>query len=327
MGFWRDMLNTIYMRSTTHRPDGSTDVFLFSSPRSGSTWLMELIYTQPGFRWCREPFDLRKAVVKDHLSITEWEEFHSPQATEKFEPYIRSFVEGKIRDRRIRHPRPFGQYYRPLTRRTVFKILHAGEERINWFRDTFQGQIVFLIRHPIPVTLSHEVHPRLEAFVYSDYADHFTQEQMGFARQTLAYGTKFECGILDWCFQNALPLQQRTDDWVVVTYEQLVLNPDPIITRLARRLDLPNPERVNNRLTVPSDSAMKSDATTQQRLKEGRSQELNTWLVEKWRSKVSAEQEKRAMEILSIFNIDIYQMGSSLPVNRFWIQSEKIETL
>jgi hypothetical protein len=34
--------------SNVHRPDGRPNVFLYSTTRSGSTWLMELIWSQPG---------------------------------------------------------------------------------------------------------------------------------------------------------------------------------------------------------------------------------------------------------------------------------------
>ncbi len=59
-----------------HKPDGSPNTFLFSLPRSGSTWLMELIQTQPGFKTCDEPLDLRNPFVRGHSHLSAWEQLY-----------------------------------------------------------------------------------------------------------------------------------------------------------------------------------------------------------------------------------------------------------
>src|SRR5690606_24342168 len=46
--------------SNVHRPNGLPNVCIVSAPRSGSTWLLELVLSQPGFKPCNEPFNLRK---------------------------------------------------------------------------------------------------------------------------------------------------------------------------------------------------------------------------------------------------------------------------
>jgi hypothetical protein len=170
-----------------------------------------------------------------------------------------------------------------MTRRIVFKIIHGGEDRINWFRDTFNGRIVYLLRHPIPVSLSREVYPTLKAFCDSDYRRHFTDEQLQYARKIIDSGTKLERGVLAWCLQNAVPLRDVSTDWAVIAYEQLVLDPALVIEHIALKLSLPNPERMMNRLAIPSSSNWKSDEETRQVVEET---ERRSWLVEKWRQKV-----------------------------------------
>jgi hypothetical protein len=157
--------------STVHCPDGSPNVFLFSVPRSGSTWLMELIWSQPYFRYCDEPLDLRVPLVRQHLGIAEWGDLYSRDASLPLQDYFQAFCDGRLR---FMNFNPIRRYYRPVTHRIVFKIIHGGEDRINWFRDTFDGRIVYLLRHPIAVSLSREVYPRLHAFLSSDYRRHFT---------------------------------------------------------------------------------------------------------------------------------------------------------
>lgn len=74
------MLNTVKanlkMLATRHYPGDEPNVFIHSLPRSGSTWLMELILTQPGFLPCNEPLNLRTEAVRDRLGIDAWKELH-----------------------------------------------------------------------------------------------------------------------------------------------------------------------------------------------------------------------------------------------------------
>ncbi len=207
-------------------------------------------------------------------------------------------------------PVPFRGSYRPVTNRIVFKILNGGEDRINWFRDTFNGQIVYLIRHPIAVSLSREYLPRLTDQLMSEYRRHFSKDQIDFSRRILENGSTLEKGVLAWCLENAVPLQMATDDWLMVAYEELVCDPGTVITQIATRLNLPEPELMLNRVTVPSAVKAKSNQETQQALEQGTDRR---WLVEKWRNHVSEQDERRAMEILEHFQVNVYRYGECLP--------------
>ena len=301
--------------SNVHRPDGRPNVFLFSTPRSGSTWLMELIWTQPGFKYVNEPLNLINARVRRHLGIGDWEELYNVDATPKLERYFRAFCDGRLG---FANPNPLRRNYRPVTHRIVFKEIHGGVDRINWFRDTFSARIVYLLRHPIAVSVSRErVHTR-RAFLDSDYRRHLSREQLVFTEQTLQTGTELEVGVLSWCLQNMVPLRDATDDWAIVAYEQLILDPDPVIQYLCRKLELPDPERMWDRLMVPSIVKEKSSKETRQLLGD-RDADKRPRLVDKWRDHLEEDDEIRAMKILEVFHLDHYRAGDVLPAKRVWI--------
>ena len=151
--------------TNVHRPDGRKNICLFSTPRSGSTWLMELIWSQPGFKACNEPLDVRSPLVRRYLGITDWLELYNHSAVPALHKYFQALCEGRLH---AIDPVPFRRYYRPVTHRIVFKIINGAEDRINWFRDTFNGQIVYLARHPIAVSLSREYYPRYYTLLHSD---------------------------------------------------------------------------------------------------------------------------------------------------------------
>lgn len=307
--------NVIKSVSNIHRPNGEPNVFLFSTPRSGSTWLMELIGSQPGFKSCNEPLNLRKPLIREYLGISEWQDFCRPDATQAFYRYFQAICEGRIS---FMDPTPLNRYYRPVTRRIVFKMIHGGEDRINWFRDTFNGRIVYLLRHPIAVSLSREIYPRLEAFLNSDYRRHFASDQLRQARKIVESGTKLECGVLSWCFENAVPLSETTEDWAILSYEQLVQDPCPVIDYLAVKLSLPKRKRMMNRLAIPSASNRKSDTETRQILQRGR--ERRSLLVEKWQTQVQLPEARKAMEILKWFHLDVYKADDVFPADWLWIK-------
>ena len=301
-----------------HRGDGRPDVFVFTMPRSGSTWLMELIGDQPGFKTCSEPLNVRLPLVREHLGASSWHHLHEPWLEEPLRQYIQAFREGRLH---FLDPIPFRSTpYRFWSNRIVFKIVHGGEERIEWFRRTFAGKIVYLLRHPIAVSLSHEVLPRLNAYVESPYRENFTAEQLSFAKSVIEGGDALSQGVLAWCFENAVPLRDRREEWAVVTYEQLVLEPRPVIEHVIERLDLADPQRMLGRLNKASGVKEKSDPATR-RLLDQADQESRRKLVEKWQSKVAPDTARRAMDILARFGISAYRHGSTRPDDALWIDS------
>lgn len=176
-----------------------------------------------------------------------------------------------------------------------------------------------MMRHPIPVSLSRKVLPRLLTFLNSDYKRHFSETQIQYAQNIAETGTKLEKGVLSWCLQNAVPLQQATKDWIIVSYEQLVLNPEPVIDLIAREMDLPFPQKMIDRLRVPSETTWQSDHKTKEVLNGILDKSKNKYLIERWKSKISDEEEKSLMSILDVFNINAYSAGSPLPKADFWI--------
>lgn len=308
--------------SNIHLVGKSPNIFLFSTPRSGSTWLMELIWSQPGFKYCNEPLNLRNPQVRKYLGLQEWVELMKDGENLSLEKYIEGIISGKIL---FLNPNPFRHNYRPFTNRVVFKVLHGGEDRMRWFQNSFNGKIIFLIRHPIPVSLSRKILPRLEAFLTSDYQYHFTSEQIRYAKEILRKGEFLEKAVLSWCIQNAIPLKNFDKDWTLITYEQLTLEPNSIIQLLKEKISLRASKRMEESLTRPSAVKGLSDKETLKFL-ESRTKE-RSWLVEKWKKRVDKETEIKLMEILKVFELDIYEVGNLMPKDSYLVQSYQMSDL
>jgi hypothetical protein len=303
-----------------HTPDPeSAPVFVFSTPRSGSTWLTELFLSQPGFKPCDEPFNLRVPEVRRALGIGTWEQLYDPANTDRIRHYLEGFILGR-RDTAFKNLLPTQKHYRFRTRRTVFKILHALEDRIDWVQATFQAHVYYLIRHPIPVALSRELAPRLRAFLNSHFADRLHPEQRRLARQILSRGDPLECKLADWCLQNVVALQNHAACSGLITYEQLVLEPKPVVERLRRETRLPDKERLQAQLYRPSRSVSKSKPETAEALRSNQTD--RDWLILKWKKHVDETLERHLMDLVAEFGITIYQTGSARPRAEYWIESK-----
>lgn len=302
--------------SNIHIPDGSPDIFLFATPRGGSTWFMELVACQPGFRYCDEPLNIRSAEVRQYSGFASWEELYQADANVKYAKYFKGILEGTIN---FRNPNPLKPHYRFLTRRVIVKAIHGGTDRINWFRNQFNARILYCLRHPVAVSLSREEVPFLPHFLSSDYKNRFSPEQLEIAREIISSGSKLQKGVLGWCLHNSAPLKNVSPDWAVVTYEQAVIDPDPLIAYLCEKLELPDPARIYKQLNIPSGVIGKSDAVTQQLLRNGPAKDKRAALVRKWTNKVSEDEAREAMSLLEIFGIDAYQFGNLLPSDKYWI--------
>jgi uncharacterized protein YbaR (Trm112 family) len=313
------------MLASVHRPGVQPNVFIHSLPRSGSTWLMELILSQPGFRRFNEPLNLRKPFVRENLGIGEWAQLHEANCTEKLESYFARLCSGELRDARYNFKSPFSRNYRPFTWRTVFKIINGGHEHVHWLAEALNGRVVLLLRHPIPVAQSRKSFPELDAILRSDLVEQLSGTQRSIADAVARDGTKLAKGVLDWCLRNAVALRERKPTWSVVTYEQLVLDPVPAVFEMSRKLELPSPEKMLRRLKVPSRSFKQSTPETRQVLQSDRSQDKEKWLVEKWKSDVSADELRRCDEIISAFGLGhVYRIDDAIPRMEFWIDQSEV---
>ena len=292
-------------------PTNGDNIFIFSTPRSGSTWLSEMILSQPGFRDCDQPMDVRNSYVRETLGISTWDALYERSADRLLKPYLQAICDGRIRGLTT-----LGGHRRLMSKRLVFKIQNGWQERIAWIQGSFGGKVVLLLRHPIAVTLSRQQFPRLNTFLEAADAQRLGADTLAMARRIAKEGTPFEQGILHWCFETAHPLRHIEKDWIVVTYEQLVSEPELVVPFLSHALSLPDPKTIMSQLSKPSRTTGKSTAETQTMVESQNRQRL----ISKWRDKVCEDDERRAFEIIQAFGIDAYRFGQAMPSEAYRIR-------
>lgn len=139
------------------------------NPRSGSTWLMEMLSNQPKMISCNEPFDLRNYFNHRILKTNDWNDLYTyPGSLELCINHLKGFERGHFLYG-YKNPAQFEKNYSPFSNRIVFKILHACEDNIYLIQNRFNSKIIILLRHPIPVSLSRKELPQLKTFFTTDF--------------------------------------------------------------------------------------------------------------------------------------------------------------
>jgi len=275
---------------------------------------MEIISSQPGFRSISEPLSLRNPRVRAYLGFQQWEDLYKLTSRDRVRDYLRNLASGRVT---FMNPGFWQRSYRVFTHRTVFKLIHGAEDQVEWLTGELNAEVLVLLRHPIAVALSRKQLPRLTAFVRSDYRRHFGSRELALAERVVEDGTPLEKGVLSWCFQASVPLRAQSSNASVLTYEQLVLEPEVVVPWLARRIDAPCPARMHAQVNIPSVTVDQSFEGSRKAVED------RAWdyMVGRWRESVDTKQEARAMAILEGFGLDAYRPGE-LVSRRYWLRGE-----
>ncbi len=289
-------------------------IFIFSTRRSGSTLLTEIIHSQKGVNYSGQPLDFwRYHPYPERLPQPYLNKFISlePEEEQKLKDFFHDLLAGRIRVRSQWNI--LNASYSFVVDRMVVKLLNC-KPLIDWFAERFDGDIVYLIRHPIPTALSiirRNWGCTAEAFLQNDHFRHtyLDEAKAKECHHILEYGSTLQKYVLEWGLENLVPLsvfQERS--WLTVTYEELIARPAPMCRLLATRLDLSDPERMIQRMSRPS-------KTTQARSKVDIVEKGSTYLLERWRDEIDPQAAREAMEMLEdLCNVSVYAAESPFPL-------------
>ena len=305
--------------SNIHRQGDLPDIFIFSAPRTGSTFLMEVLAAQPGMKSVNEPFNMNYPHTHRELGANNWRDaVLLPNRREVYGKYVDRLRGGRVNDFKS----PFwGEYGRFYTTRHTFKILHAGEDMIEWFEERFNGLIVLLIRHPVPTVLSHHHHPRADYFLQQpEMRAKFAPRHLAFAERILESDNQYDRGVMDWCLQYYPAFIKGVNPrWTVISYEDLSVEAEGAVRFLEQRLQLIPVKNLSKLIGTPSGSTVQSDASTVAFFNSGKAASERRFLIEKWRKNLAPGVEKRTFEILEGMGLDIYSEGNLFPAEKYRI--------
>ena len=302
--------------SNVHRQGNDPNIFLFATARGGSTWVMEIIASQPGMKYYDEPFNVRRDNVSRTGLFLDWRSImpgsDDPQGIVK---YLNDLASGGYPHM---NPPPFRPHHRYFTNRIVFKI-HELEHLIGTIARQCHGQVVYLLRHPIPTTLSRRVFPRLDLFVESSYYSDLIGDAatLRSIRRIVESGSHLERGTVSWCYENLVPLTHRDFEGLFITYEEMVLNQAASCDLLLDKLHLPDRAAMLKAFDEPAANIAMSSAETQKRMADADTRRRHRYLATKWQAKTAAADMDRVTAIMQLFGLDVYNGLDALAHRRY----------
>ncbi|MGH9438302.1 MAG: sulfotransferase [Terriglobia bacterium] len=280
--------------------DPLSNLIVSGGPRSGSTWLGELIACTPRSALLFEPLmsfepgPFRDLGFADDQPIPENAEW--PEAKHAFELMLRGHA---ITDWNIIHSRSWALSF--LTARRMVVKCVAANALLPWLvrQFDFKYQPIFLIRHPFAVVASQLKRPK-----WAQMTPRFEIPECRFRDQIAKHqpflselNTRAEVLTAQWCLCNVGPLTSEHNDrrWITVHYEKILSSPESELQRIYDRWGLPLPQKSLRLARRPS-------TTTQEAtFKHGVERQLS-----KWTGAFSDEARRRMRRVLDYFGISIY---------------------
>ena len=308
-------------------------IVLTGSPRSGTTWLMEILRVIPGYTDLFEPLNpiyfpeafevgfQSRTYLPPKKNWQEGEKYLREVLTSRLLHDASSFEKGNYKKRKIAfHLFSFLHQLKPeiLMHQLVGNKLVVKFIRLNrllpWVAERFQlRKMILIIRHPCSVVASQlrigfcGYHP-----TFPPYGDIYPNRETilneaskidGLSRGLLDRLKKIksleEILAVSWCLDNYVPLScPKPYPWIVIAYETLIKDGEQEIKRIFNEIGEQNVRRSAFRhLKIPSMQIQKGEYDIVTKADEQ---------LSKWKKSLSDKQIERILSIVSAFGLDFY---------------------
>ncbi|HET6724733.1 MAG TPA: sulfotransferase domain-containing protein [Gammaproteobacteria bacterium] len=284
--------------------DPVKDLLIVSSPRGGSSWLMELIATMPGTAVLWEPLH-PKAVRSERVAALHnaWRQ-HIPEganwkeARQAFDLILR----GRVMNDWTGSQSSVAGFI--AAKQLVVKFCRA-HTMLPWLISNFRFKYapIYLVRHPFAVVASQMRERGWEhgksSFVIPDarYNEFYGKHHEFLQRLS----TEEEIRVANWCLCNQYLLRHggNNKSWITVYYEHLLSEPRKEIKRIFERWRLKVPANISAQIRKPSKTTNRFTAV------KGVERQLS-----KWRSYFDTDQIDRMMNVLRYFKVECYGLDT-----------------
>ena len=303
------------------------DTYIITLGRTGSTLLAEILNTQKRLKIIGEPLSLNrhnKEILRRFFPESFLKERYidlSEAEKQQMFAYFDSLAAGKTINSINWSDLGTGDH-QLFTNRVVFKT-HKITALLDEFLQKDSSTFIYLLRHPLSHSLSRMRNG------WDTYISNFLQspnirslldpDQVQYLEKTDRSGERLQKFVASWCLENLVLFRKLQSDardlsrLLLVTYEELIHQPEKLLPVLCQKLGLDYTERMLNKLHRPSKGIVHSQKQTAQEI----NSQNKAYLLSNWRKGISATQEEKAFDILERLNIDVYLLHEDLPNRKY----------
>jgi hypothetical protein len=277
--------------------DISNTIVMAGSPRSGTTWLSEVLHTIPRSCILHEPINPNTVSEVNALGLG-WRPYIAPEADwPEAEEFMRRVLTGQVLNS---HTARRASLLEILTNEYwIIKFVRASR-LLRWMTEKFPiSTPILLMRHPCAVVASQMRHPAWSPTVSPAVDSRFLGAYPWVSDILAGIETWEEVLAVTWCMDYFAPLSTpKPHPWLLVTYEKLVRHGEEEIQRIFNALELEVPKGAVKGLRVPSKSVREDSPIL-----------AGEEPLADWTRYLSKEQVKRILRLVSAFGLDFYSEG------------------
>lgn len=278
---------------------------IFSEPRGGSTWLLELLSNIPNSIVNWEPLHAKNGVVPNGLFLGN-RGFIEKFRSKEYKPFFKKLLELKIH---TNWTMSFNSVLTVFNGKVVITKFIQGNQLLPWVVQnfSFKHKPIHLVRHPISTCISQmkmwdakddilELPKSIKNPTFKRHSNYLKQ-----------LNTKLELNIAIWCISNKYALEHESinDKWMTIYYEDLLMN--PII-----QLDVIFKEFGHEYLMNDFDKEKikkPSNTTLEQNLRKNSKDQ-----IEKYLKILNKNELLEIQKILDYFDVKVYKADNPFPI-------------
>lgn len=293
----------------------SEHIYIVSSPRSGSTWLMEALGLQPGFGCVNEPLHRRRLECLPATGFTpRWRYDH---VRDDEADALRAHLTDPRRLKAFLNIHPLRPSYCRRPDRLVVKMVRAAPI-LGWIVDNLPGQVVYLVRHPVPQAISasrrnHTNRGREYLKRARQGTPPLTATQRDCVERHVESGDDLAQRVVEWSLENLAAVRYAQEHaahsrLTVVRYEDNVRDFPAVLRRLDARLHLPDWTLSAPAATEPSRVTDSSTDASVAAIRDGNADHL----IRGWRRGLTDERIRTLLSIPETLGIPFEPGGDAL---------------
>lgn len=289
-------------------------ILISGAPRSGTTWLMDIVSSIPNYTYLFEPANPKRFPQSWEIGFNSRTFVPADEDWFEGENYLRKAFSGGIAS--LMFPpnqlKPEIVMHRLLGNKLVVKFTRCNR-MLPWIVKRFElRHNFFIIRHPCAVIASNiknektlGYHPPNPPFVNifpsrNDILDEASKIGLddGLMNKLKKIETTEEILAAVWCLDNYVPLSlPRPYPWTVLTYEKLMKDGEKEINRIFNELgEKTIPKSTFKHLRMPSMAAVMEFEIINKADEQ----------LSKWKKFLSEKQVERILRMVSNFGLDFY---------------------